>query len=227
MNSAGHGSADEIYGRFYRLLTGLVAVGIIINAIVAWRADHGRFSPGYNRALNTLAFFTIQSNFMVGLSALLLSFNRFRRSTASATLWLSSLVAITMTGIVYHWLLAGLQDLRGLSLVGDLIVHSAVPILAAVAFFVFGPRGLITPRVVQLTLIFLVWWIVFTIIRGEIVNWYPYPFVDVNDKGYPRVILNGIGMSLLYLAFGYGYMYLDRWLTDESRLPTAMPDERT
>jgi hypothetical protein len=220
MNIVRPESADDIYSRFYRALAGIVVVGVIMNAIVSWRNDAGFFSPGYNRALNSFAFFTIQSNILVGISALLLSFNRFRKSTFFAAFWCSSLVGITITGIVYHWLLSETYNPHGLALIGDLIVHSAVPILAVLGFFVFGPRGLLTPTIVKYSLVYLGLWGIFTIIRGEIVNWYPYPFINVIDKGYPRVIVNGIGMAVLYLAVGFGYLLLDRLMTDEKAIPT-------
>ena len=204
--------------RFYKALAGLVLAGVIVNAITAWRSSGGFFSPGYNRSLNTLAFFTIQSNLLVGISALWLWLRTGVRSTLFSVVWLSGLVGISITGIVYHWLLAPLHDPRGLALIGDLIVHSAVPILAVVGFFVFGPRGLITPRIASLTLVYLAVWGAFTLIRGEIVNWYPYPFVDVNDKGYSRVIANGVGLAIMYLAVGFGYMALDRMMTSEPSL---------
>ncbi len=196
--------------------TSLIAfVGVLINAISAYRNDSGFFTGAWERFFNTFAFFTIQSNLLVAISTLLLYLNRDRVSTAFRAFWLSGLVAISITGVVYHWLLAGLNELHGLALIGDLVAHTVVPIMAVLGFFVFGPRGLITQRIVKLTLIFLGLWAAFTVVRGEIVDWYPYPFIDVIDKGYPRVIVNSIGIGVLYFLVGLGYMVIDRLLTND------------
>jgi len=115
-----------------------VLVGVIVNGIVAYRAGNGFFSPGIARFFNTFAFFTIQSNILVGLSCFFLFRNLARDSTWFRALRLSGLVGITITGIAYHWLLAGLHELRGLALVGDLIVRSVVPLVAVLGFFSSG-----------------------------------------------------------------------------------------
>ncbi|MDQ2682487.1 MAG: Pr6Pr family membrane protein, partial [Chloroflexota bacterium] len=138
-------------------LTAVVSLlGVLLSAIVAYRADEGFFSGAWERFFNTFAFFTIQSNTLVAITSLLLYLNRNRTSTVFRIVWLTALVAISITGVVYHWLLAASQDLEGLALVSDFIVHTVVPIMAVVGFFVFGPRGLVTPAVVRLTLIFFI-----------------------------------------------------------------------
>jgi apolipoprotein N-acyltransferase len=85
-----------------------------------------------------------------------------------------------------------------------------VPIAAVLGFFLFGPRGLITPRIVGFTLVFLVGWAIFTNVRGAIIDWYPYGFVDVSAKGYPRVLLNSLGLAIGYVGVGFLCLAVDR-----------------
>ena len=59
-----------------------------------------------------------------------------------ATFRLIGLVAITVTGLVYHVALAALFDLQGLDQLGNQLVHTMVPILAVVGWLMFGPRRL-------------------------------------------------------------------------------------
>jgi hypothetical protein len=126
----------QTLARWWFGLTALaVFIGVVVNGVVAYRADNGFFSPGIARFFNTFAFFTVQSNILVGLSCYLLFRDHIRESTWFRALRLSGLVGITITGIVYHWLLAGLHELRGMALVGDLIVHSVVPLIAVLGFF--------------------------------------------------------------------------------------------
>ena len=58
-----------------------------------------------------------------------------------------------------------------------------------VGWLVFGPRGLIAPRDVGAFLVVPVGWLVYTLVRGAFVDWYPYPFVDVGEHGYGVVLL--------------------------------------
>jgi hypothetical protein len=154
---------------------------------------------------------------MVCLTCFFLWRNPDLRNLPFRVLWLTGIVAITITGIVYHWLLSGLRELYGLALFGDLLAHSAVPIMAVLGFFVFGPRGLATKQVAWLTLVYFVAWGIFTVTRGQMVDWYPYPFIDVNDKGWARVIVNGTGIAIFYVAVAFGFLVIDRLLTSEER----------
>jgi hypothetical protein len=208
--------------QWYFGLTALVAVaGVTVNGIVAWRdADEiGRFSPGFARLLNTFAFFTIESNLLVGITAFLLFLNLARPSTVFRGCWFVGLIAITITGIGYHWLLSEDHNPTGLSDLGNTIVHYLVPIMAVAGFAAFGPRGLVSLRLVAATPLFLVVWGTFTLVRGELTDpaWYPYPFVDVAAEGWGRVLVNALGLAALYVAVGFAYLTLDRRLSARAR----------
>ena len=95
----------------------------------------------------------------------------------------------------------------------NMLVHYLVPIMAVSGFLVFGPRGQLSGRIARFSLLFLFAWIVFTIIRGEIIDWYPYPFIDVITKGWPRVIVNGIAISLAYVGTAFLFLLIDRALS--------------
>ena len=55
-------------------------------------------------------------------------------------------------------------------------------------------------------------WLVYTLVRGEIVDWYPYPFTDVGEHGYGIVLLNCVGISAVMLALAFAAMWIDRRL---------------
>jgi hypothetical protein len=38
---------------------------------------------------------------------------------------------------------------------------------------------------------------IYALIHGTITKWYPYPFVDVNDLGYKKALLNAGGILLV------------------------------
>jgi hypothetical protein len=53
-------------------------------------------------------------------------------------------------------------------------------------------------------------WLAFTLIRGEPTGFYPYPFVDVGEHGYAKVLPNCLVGAVLFLALAAGATLLDR-----------------
>lgn len=183
--------------------------GVVISGITAANNEGGHFHPAAARAANAFAFFTIDSNLLVGLATLLLAVRLDRSSTPFAVLRLSGLVAITVTGIVFHAVLAQTLDLKSWDAVGNELVHTVVPVMAVVGWLLIGPRRIVSARVAWLSLIFPACWLSFTLIRGAIIHWYPYPFIDVTQLGYGRAAVNCVWVALLMLGLAAGATVLD------------------
>jgi len=88
-----------------------------------------------------------------------------------------------------------------------------VPLLTVAGWIGLGPRGLVGPRIIGWSLVFPLAWLVATFVRGPIVGWYPYPFLDVLEIGYARALLNVAGIAAGYLAIAAGVWRLDGWLS--------------
>ena len=186
-----------------------MVAGVAISIVTAANNTQGHFHPALARAANALAFFTIQSNLLVGVASLLLALRLNRSSSAFAVLRLAGLVAISVTGIVFHAVLAQTLDLKNWDALGNELVHTVVPVMAVVGWLLVGPRGLASARVAWLTLIFPVLWLTFTLIRGAIAHWYPYPFIDVTQLGYLRAGVNCVWVAVLMLGLAAGATVLD------------------
>jgi hypothetical protein len=189
-----------------------VFTGIIVQVFVSANAKAVFFDTTAGRVFNVFCFFTIQSNLIVGVTTLLLAINPARSTTVFKVFRFTGILAITLTGLVYHAVLSKLLDLESWALVADNLVHTVVPIMAVVGWLMFGPRGLTTRRVMWLSILFPVAWLIFVLIRGPIVHFYPYPFVDVIDLGYARVLINCVWVSVLYLGLAAGGRALDNRL---------------
>ena len=203
-----------------------VAAGIAISVYTAVQTP-GRFHTGTERALNTFAFFTIQSNLIVGATSLLLALRPDRSATVFRVFRLIGVVAIALTGVVYHVALARVLDLEGWQQLGNQLVHTVVPILAVVGWLLIGPRGLTSARVAWLSLLFPLLWIAFTLIRGAVWHWYPYPFIDVTMLGYGKVALNCLWIALLLLGLAGGATVIDARLSRPSAAPVPGPPQNT
>lgn len=125
-------------------------------------------------------------------------------------------MAISITGLVYHAVLRRLFELESWALVADNVVHTIVPILAEVVWLFYGPRGLTSRRIAGPAVLFPVAWLIFTLIRGELVGFYPYPFVDVASLGYAKDIVNCVWVSVLYLGVAAIATALDARLSRSS-----------
>lgn len=197
-----------------------VVAGVVISITTAVHNTGGHFHTGVERGFNTFAFFTIQSNVLVGITSAWLVVADRPSSSTFRVLRLTALVAIIVTGVVYHVAIARLLDLESWALVGDQLVHTVVPILAVAGWLLFGPRGLVAPRVVWLSLVFPVAWLTFTLIRGAVVNWYPYHFIDVTHLGYGKAVVNCVWVAILLLGLAAGSAALDTRL-DRAAVPAA------
>lgn len=95
-----------------------------------------------------------------------------------------------------------------------MLLHTVTPLMAVIGWLPFGPRGQIDARVVAGSLVYPLLWLAFTLVRGPLAgDFYPYPFLDVGEHGYPRVLLNALLVALLLLALAAGAHALDRDLT--------------
>jgi hypothetical protein len=147
-----------------------------------------------------------------------------RRSTLFRAARLAGLAGIIVTFIVYHAAISHLLELDGWALAADNLLHTVVPVMAVAGWLLYGPRGMTSARIAILAAIYPVCWMVFTLIRGPIVDWYPYHFVDVTTLGYGKVALNSVWVAILFLGVSAAATALDARLprpASERAVPEA------
>lgn len=194
-------TADSRLARLWNAaVAGLVLVAIVLQIILALRATgpapevwtgYLRGTHAFGRVVRVLSFFTIQSNILSGITSVQLAIAPRRDTPAWRATRLAALYGITITGVVYSTVLARIHEPKGVAenLVNT-TVHYLVPIMMVLGWLLFGPRPWIERATVGASLAFGVLWVIYTLVRGAIWKWYPYPFVDVTTQGYARVILN-------------------------------------
>jgi hypothetical protein len=190
-----------------------VLAGLVVQLGVSATDDSVFGGSAWGRALNAFAFFTILSNVIVGVTTGLLAINPDRPSLVFRVARLTGVVAIAVTGIVYHVALSGLLDLDSWAQVANQLLHTVVPIVAVLGWLAYGPRDAVSPRIAKLTVIYPLAYMVFTTIRGPLSSdWYPYPFADVGKLGYFPVIVNALWISVLFVSLAFGAVWVDRRL---------------
>ncbi|MGW4064878.1 Pr6Pr family membrane protein [Amycolatopsis sp. NPDC004747] len=196
---------SEKLTRAWFAVTAVVALAGLITQVVATA------SAADGSVANLLCFFTIDSNLLVTITSAVVALGR-GRGRLFTVLWLDALVGIIVTGIVYQVALAGLYELHGLSLVSDTMLHKVTPILFVLGWLLAAPRGVLSLRTVWWSLLYPLAWLAFTLPRGAITGFYPYPFVDAGALGYGQVALNCVFIGLFFTALAAGAFLYDRRL---------------
>lgn len=162
------------------------------------------------RLLRFFSYFTIQSNIVVLVAAVLLAL----RPTRDGRIWrivrLDSLLGIVTTGIVYATILAPLVQLDGLANTATILLHYLSPWLFLACWVVVGPRPRIGWGTVAGAFLWPVAWIAYTLIHGAITDWYPYPFLDVAELGPPTAARNIVVILLAAGVLAVIFRLLDR-----------------
>ncbi|MFL6159982.1 MAG: Pr6Pr family membrane protein [Marmoricola sp.] len=206
--------------RVFHLITFAVAAFAIVLQLVlvidGYAVIDDRTRPDTGTALiRFCSYLTIWSNVLVAWSTLTLALGRDRDTPVWRALRLDAVVICFGGGIVHFFLLRPhLDHLFGWSIVADRLLHLVVPVLAMVGWLRFGPRGRAGSRDLGPFLVVPVGWLVYTLVRGPLVDWYPYPFIDVGVHGYPRVLSTCVAISVLMLGLAWLAVRLDRRLAD-------------
>lgn len=197
--------------RGYRLAGAALIVSAAVHTLVV-KWDEPTFSLG-----NFFSYFTNLSNF---LAAAVLSWSALRaapRSTSERFELLRGAATLYMavTGLVYALLLSGYDSLSEVTPPHtNWIMHRIMPVVMVADWLFVPPRRALVFRRTLVWLAFPVVYLAYTLIRGPIVDWYPYPFLDpTRDGGYPRVAL-----ACTVIAAGFvGLTWLLTWAGNRLR----------
>jgi hypothetical protein len=171
------------------------------------------------RLLRLVAYFTIQSNVLVAVTAVQLARDPARDGDGWRALRLAAVVGITVTGVVHFFLLRPLLDLDGADLAADKLLHMVVPVLAFGGWALFGPRPRIDGRAVARAVAWPIAWLVVILVAGGIWGWYPYPFLDHREPdGATGVVVTSIGVTLFFLL-----LFWLAWLWDRRAVESGVP----
>ncbi|MEP6892966.1 MAG: Pr6Pr family membrane protein [Gaiellaceae bacterium] len=210
---------------WYSTIAILLPLALVVQIVIAVKASGSPPSHGVGllaggslltRLVRVFSFFTIQANVLSAIVSVQLARDPDRDGRLWRILRLTTLIGITITGIVYSTVLARIHEPKGWEQVStNAVFHYIVPIMMVLGWLLFGPRPRITRSVVAWALIWPVLWMSYTLAHGAVSKWYPYPFVDVATHGYGRVLLNAVGIGVIFVLAGVLFAFGDR------KLPTT------
>jgi cytochrome bd-type quinol oxidase subunit 2 len=189
-----------------RILTGSALLGS-----VAWqvtdRLANNNFRPGEYFAYFSIVAAIVAGSFLVATGLALVQNKADSKNIEIARL--SFTVAMIVVGVVYHLLLA---DAPGDARDGDYVwpvlpnevIHTYGPILIAIDYLLSRKAFQIKLRAALWVAVFPLTWLLFSVIRGLITNWWPYWFINPNEEGgVPGMLTYIAAITSFFLILGF------------------------
>jgi hypothetical protein len=197
-----------------------LALGALTIAAVIAQYAH-RANPSAFYTVNYFSFFTNESNLFATALLLYGAYLGLRRgggerSSLYDLLRGAAVIYMTITGAVFVLLLSPSHEAVPWA---NAVVHYGMPIVIVLDWLLDPPRARITWRRATRWLIFPAVYFGYTLIRGAIVGWYPYPFLNVTVHGYGGVVANGVGILVAMAAVSSATLLLGNRL--HARFRTA------
>lgn len=180
----------------------------------------GGFSAGWEHLLNQPAYFTFLSALVVCITSLMLAVRPERRSALFRTLRLAGVVQIIITGVVFNLLLRSDGQLAGVWVFNDQVLHVILPVLVPLVWLVLGPHGGVDVRIVGGSTALPLLWLAATLLRGPILDWYPYTILDVPGMGGLGVAPYVVSILLAFVAIAWVMWQIDRAVARVARRRT-------
>lgn len=180
----------------------------LIIAIIGWFAVIAQFYLIItNRQVSIIetifrffAYFTVDTNIIVALCFTFIYLGPKYRlgSFFSRPATITAItVYITIVGIVYNVILRSEWTPTGLQMIVDELLHTVIPALVIIFWLVFVPIEELKWKNAFPWLIYPVIYMTYALIHGAVTKFYPYPFVDVNELGYNKALINTGGVLLV------------------------------
>lgn len=176
------------------------------------------------RLIQTISYFTIQSNILVLIVAITLVIDPLRDGRVWRVLRLDALLGITITGLVFDLVLIRYVHPAGWQLAATIGFHYVAPWATLLGWLLFGPRPRIDRSTVTWAFLWPFAWIAYTFVRGALVGWYPYPFLDVPEIGYWASIRNTGSVLAVAIVLVAVFAGIDRLRTVDAGPRPGAPD---
>jgi hypothetical protein len=191
---------------------------LLVLVIIAWAALviqlilHLQNSvAGTPEALSRFfSFFTILTNLLVAVyitNQLLNTRTYDDRFFSRPGVQTAITLYIFIVGLIYNLLLRNLWTSGGLQAVIHDVLHSFIPIMMLIYWWIYTDARHIAYKAVLPWLIYPFVYAVYVFIYGHFMGWYPYPFLNVSQLGYPQALINGGAVLASFLLFALVFVF--------------------
>jgi hypothetical protein len=198
---------SETTHRALRLaLASLIAVALVAQLLIG-------MSRSDLTVVRFLSYFTVLSNTSAVLLLVMLAARPGRDTATSFTVFRGAVtVYMIVTGLVYAFLIAPVAGDVGVPEPWiDWVIHVLGPIAITLDWVADPPPARLPGASLWMWLIFPAVYLGYSLMRGPIVDWYPYPFLDPAQGGYESVALwSGVVLAVI-LGFSFAvYWWANR-----------------
>lgn len=125
--------------------------------------------------------------------------------------WMAALtLSALLVAVGFHMLLRGIDPLVGLEVWADLGFHTIGPILVAIYWIIFAPKGQLSLTDIPFFMTWPAIYLSYALTRGGIDGHFPYPFLDLSAIGWTPVLWTIGGFAVGILVAGILIVILDR-----------------
>lgn len=142
-----------------------------------------------------------------------------------------ALLSISLTFIVYNFLLSSTRDVKDSFTVGSVTLHIILPIMFTFDYILFYEHGKIRWYYPIISTIFPLAYAIFVFMHAAIRKFdssilcfdktvpliYPYFFLNIEKLGIDAVIKNIMIITVIFIIFGYIIMIIDKLLSKIKR----------
>ncbi len=179
-----------------------------------------RQQPVLQSLIKFFSYFTILTNLLVALyftASLFFNNTRtgiFSRKYATVT---ALTVYILVVGLIYNLLLRQIWTFTGWGLISNELLHTITPLYFLGYWFLVVKKSTLSYKTALYWTIYPIAYTAYSLIRGAVVDSYPYPFIDVTLLGYAKVFINSIGIAVLFLALFYAFIAIGNRLAQKQK----------
>ncbi len=185
-------------------------------AVIAWTGVLLQFGLSINLALANgksasagvvafFGYFTVLSNLFLALVAatpLIVGDSRLGRWLGKPAVLGCATTAMLTVGVGYHVLLRHVWNPQGLQLLADGVLHYVAPIAALAYWVAYPPKINLSVSAPLAWCLYPICYVIYALVRGELLGSYPYYFLDVIALGYEGVLLNAFGLLACFIFVG-------------------------
>jgi hypothetical protein len=178
-----------------RIFFGILALIAIFTQLTI-QIQHG------NSVVNFFSFFTNLSNVFAAGVLLYSAIHVIRGGKPSIghdVLRAAAFIYLLIVGVVFTVLLRDV-DLGHLLPWVNNVLHYVMPLYVAIDFLYQPPNSKFSKKLITYWLLFPILYLVYSLIRGSIVGFYPYPFINPSQQGgYGTVALYCVAILILFV----------------------------
>jgi len=202
--------------RFAYIALIMALLGIAIKLTVVFTFDNHLIKefPELINGWNYFGFFTVLTNFMVDLWLILLAISIFISSDALNGFltrpFLQGFITVMIftVGFIYCFIMFWFDIVYSASLwwgnLANFWNHAIVPTIIVLLYFRTTDGKKLSMKNVALWMVYPLAYLIFSMIRGNKVGWYPYPFLEAGWEIYAELDINptlGIAICIAFLFF--------------------------